>query len=73
MSLFCGQALGGALDGIIDTVPAPHDISRLLRLLKTNGKLVLLGIPTEPYSIPAGALLFNRCGTSGFRVLGVKD
>jgi cinnamyl-alcohol dehydrogenase len=54
------QAIGGTLDGIIDTVSAQHDISQLLPLLKTNGKLVLLGVPPAPHSFAAGALLFNR-------------
>ena len=49
------------LDGIIDTVSAPHEISSLLPLLKTNGKLILLGVPTEPHTFSAGAVLFKRC------------
>ncbi len=50
----------GTLDGIIDTVSAQHDISALLPLLKTNGKLILLGVPPAPHSFAAGALLFQR-------------
>ena len=49
------------MDGIIDTVSAQHDISALLPLLKTNGKLILLGVPPAPHSFAAGALLFQRC------------
>lgn len=54
------QAVMNTLDGIIDTVSAPHEISSLLPLLKTNGKLILLGVPTEPHSFSAGAVLFKR-------------
>ena len=57
----CGQAVVGTLDGIIDTVSAQHDISALLPLLKTNGKLILLGVPPAPHSFAAGSLLFQRC------------
>lgn len=48
------------LDGILDTVSAPHEISALLPLLKTNGKLILLGVPTEPHTFGAEAILFKR-------------
>ena len=54
------QAAVGTLDAIIDTVAAQHDITALLPLLKTNGKLILLGVPPEPHSFPADSLLFKR-------------
>ena len=56
----CMKAAVNSLDGIIDTVSAGHEISALLPLLKTNGKLILLGVPTEPHTFGAGAVLFKR-------------
>uniref|UniRef100_A0A2P2LTH6 Sinapyl alcohol dehydrogenase-like protein n=1 Tax=Rhizophora mucronata TaxID=61149 RepID=A0A2P2LTH6_RHIMU len=63
------QAAIGTLDGIIDTVSAPHPILPLLGLLKTNGKLVLLGVPERPYELPAFPLISDECGTQGGRQL----
>ncbi|KAL0314522.1 UNVERIFIED_CONTAM: 8-hydroxygeraniol dehydrogenase [Sesamum angustifolium] len=37
------QAAAGTLDGIIDTVSAHHAIDPLLSLLKSQGKLIILG------------------------------
>ena len=54
------QAAMNTLDGILDTVSAPHEISALLPLLKINGKLILLGVPTEPHTFSAGSILFKR-------------
>lgn len=54
------QSALNSLDGIIDTVSAAHEISSLLPLLKTNGKLILLGVLTEPHSFAAGAVFFKR-------------
>ena len=42
------QAAMGTLDGIIDTVSASHPLLPLIGLLKTNGKLVLVGAPEKP-------------------------
>lgn len=37
----------GTLNGIIDTVSAPHDVSALMELLAPRGKLVMVGLPPE--------------------------
>lgn len=47
------QAAAESLDYIIDTVPAKHDLMPLLGLLKIDGKLVLVGVPPEPFSLKA--------------------
>ncbi|CAL8463672.1 g3206 [Coccomyxa elongata] len=67
------SAVMNTLDGIIDTVSAPHEISSLLPLLKTNGKLILLGVPTEPHSFSAGAVLFKRLTIGGSLIGGIKE
>lgn len=33
---------------------------RRLGAMQTNGRLILLGVPPEPHSFSAGALLFKR-------------
>ncbi|KAK5775637.1 hypothetical protein PVK06_043553 [Gossypium arboreum] len=47
----------GTLDGIIDTVSTQHPMLTLFHLLKTNGKLILVGLPEKPLEIPAFALV----------------
>ncbi|TXG60062.1 hypothetical protein EZV62_014635 [Acer yangbiense] len=49
----------GTFDGIIDTVSASHPVLPLLGLLKTNGKLVLVGAPEKPLELPVFPLLFG--------------
>ncbi|XWS41674.1 hypothetical protein CRYUN_Cryun17cG0102700 [Craigia yunnanensis] len=51
------QAGIGTLDGIIDTVSAQHLLLPLLGLLKTHGKLVLVGAPEKPHELPTFPLL----------------
>ncbi|THG06415.1 hypothetical protein TEA_030172 [Camellia sinensis var. sinensis] len=47
------QAAMGTLDGIIDTVSAVHSLLPLLGLLKSHGKLVLVGAPEKPFELPS--------------------
>ncbi|GAB2284684.1 Probable mannitol dehydrogenase [Dionaea muscipula] len=44
-------AATGTLDGIIDTVSAVHPLQPLLGLLKTNGKLITVGVPDKPLEL----------------------
>jgi D-arabinose 1-dehydrogenase-like Zn-dependent alcohol dehydrogenase len=53
------QAAKSSMDGIIDTVSASHPILPLIDLLKTHGKLVLLGAPEKPFELPAFPLLMG--------------
>ena len=54
------QAAMGTLDGIIDTVSASHPLLPLIGLLKTNGKLVLVGAPEKPLELPVFPLLLGE-------------
>lgn len=47
----------GTLDGIIDTVSAFHTLSPLIGLLKTDGKLIMVGAPDRPLELPIFPLL----------------
>lgn len=53
------QAAMGTMDGIIDTVSAPHSIPPLLALLKATGKMILVGLPEKPLEIPAFSLVIG--------------
>ncbi|KAK4342476.1 hypothetical protein RND71_038292 [Anisodus tanguticus] len=67
------QAAMGTMDGILDTVSATHPVQPLIGLLKTNGKLILLGGIEKPLELPVFPLLTGRklVGASG--IGGMKE
>ncbi|KAJ9564707.1 hypothetical protein OSB04_000673 [Centaurea solstitialis] len=67
------KAATGTLDGIIDTVSANHAIVMYLNLLKTDGKLVLVGIPEKPHELPAFPLIMGRKIVGGSNIGGLKE
>ena len=67
------QAARGTLDGIIDTVSAAHPLLPLLSLIKTHGKLVMVGAPEKPLEIPAFALIGGRKTMAGSCIGGMKE
>ncbi|KAJ8769294.1 hypothetical protein K2173_002498 [Erythroxylum novogranatense] len=67
------QIASGTLDGIIDTVSAVHPIVPLLGLLKTNGKLVLVGAPEKPLELLVFPLILGRRLVSGSAIGGMKE
>lgn len=62
-----------SFDFILDTVSAPHDLNTLLRMLKLDGKLVLVGLPSEPPSIGPGELIFGRRSLAGSLIGGIAE
>jgi cinnamyl-alcohol dehydrogenase len=50
----------GTMDGIIDTVSAVHSLVPLIGLLKTHGKLVMLGAPEKPLELPVFPLILSK-------------
>uniref|UniRef100_A0A6N2L2Y4 Alcohol dehydrogenase-like C-terminal domain-containing protein n=1 Tax=Salix viminalis TaxID=40686 RepID=A0A6N2L2Y4_SALVM len=67
------QAAVGTMDGIIDTVSATHPISPLIGLLKTRGKLVLVGVPEKPLELPVFPLLMGGKIVGGSAGGGMKE
>ena len=48
------------MDGIIDTVSAMHPLLPLIGLLKSQGKLVMVGAPEKPLELPVFPLLMGK-------------
>ena len=48
------------MDGIIDTVSGLHLLVPLIGLLKSHGKLVMVGAPEKPLELPALPLIFGK-------------
>jgi len=67
------QAAVGTLDGIIDTVSANHPIAPLIGLLKSHGKLVMVGAPEKPLELPVFPLLGGRKLIAGSAIGGLKE
>lgn len=67
------QDAARSLDYIIDTVAADHPLLPLISLLKVNGKLVLVGMPEKPLSLPPVALTSGRKFVGGSAIGGIKE
>ncbi|TMW94952.1 hypothetical protein EJD97_009574 [Solanum chilense] len=67
------QGAAGSLDGIIDTVSAIHPLLPLINLLKTHGKLVMVGAPEKPLELPVFPLLLGRKLVAGSAIGGMKE
>ncbi|XP_049381494.1 8-hydroxygeraniol dehydrogenase-like [Solanum stenotomum] len=67
------QGAVGSLDGIIDTVSAIHHLLPLINLLKTNGKLVMVGTPEKPLELPVFPLFLGRKLVAGSAIGGMKE
>lgn len=67
------KRLAGSFDFIIDTVSAEHDYNAYLRLLRTNGVMVLLGIPPKPSEVGAHHLIGGRKSLVGSLVGGIRE
>ncbi|KAL3685773.1 hypothetical protein R1sor_003795 [Riccia sorocarpa] len=61
------------LDFIINTVSAPHSFDTYLPLLKTNGKLVGVGIPQRPLHVSSLLLAAGRRSVAGSLIGGLKE
>ncbi|MDR1075535.1 MAG: NAD(P)-dependent alcohol dehydrogenase [Xanthomonadaceae bacterium] len=67
------KALSKRFDFIIDSVSAPHDYNAYLSLLKTDGIMVLLGIPERPVPLAAGSLVTQRRKLGGSMIGGIRE
>ncbi|KAL6277391.1 hypothetical protein ACE6H2_020992 [Prunus campanulata] len=67
------QAALGSMDGIIDTVSAIHPLLPLIGLLKSHGKLVMVGAPEKPLELPVFPLLVGRKIVGGSCIGGMKE
>ena len=67
------KSLRGHFDFIIDTVSAPHDMNMYLKLLRTNGALVLVGIPPGMLSVHPFSVIAGRKILTGSSIGGIKE
>lgn len=66
-------AVKGTFDFILDTVAADHDINPYLAMLRTNGTYINVGMPLEPFNVPAFALASGNKTVTGSGAGGVPE
>jgi uncharacterized zinc-type alcohol dehydrogenase-like protein len=67
------KSVAGTFDYILNTVSAPHDYSAYLKLLTTNGTMIVVGIPPVPQPVPASDLIMKRKTIMGSLIGGIKE
>ncbi|KAK8923778.1 putative mannitol dehydrogenase [Platanthera zijinensis] len=67
------KAAIGTLDGIINTVSAHHQITPLIFLLKTFGKMVLVGGTIQPFELLSFSLIQGGRTLAGSLIGGMRD
>ncbi|XP_031405389.1 probable mannitol dehydrogenase [Punica granatum] len=67
------QAATATMDGILNTASGAHNLTPLINLLKTNGKLILLGAFAAPAEIPVFPMLIGRKLVGGSVIGGMKE
>lgn len=63
----------GTIDFILDTVSAKHEFSTYLPLLKVHGKLVLVGLPEEPFVLNAFDIVSGGKTLAGSLIGGINQ
>jgi Zn-dependent alcohol dehydrogenases len=67
------KRLDNHFDFIVDTVSAPHDYTKYLNTLDTDGVMICVGAPPEPTPIPAFSLLSQRRSIVGSLIGGIPE
>lgn len=67
------NSLQNSFDFILNTVSAPHEYGTYLNLLRTNGIMIVVGIPESPSKVPAFDLLLKRRSILGSIIGGIKE
>ena len=65
--------LAQQFDFILDTVSAPHDLDAQLELLKTDGTMILVGVPDKPAQLGAFPLIMKRRRLVGSLIGGIQE
>jgi D-arabinose 1-dehydrogenase-like Zn-dependent alcohol dehydrogenase len=67
------KAASKTIDYIIDTISANHSLDPYLALLKTNGSIVLVGLPKKSLQISAASLIYGRHFVGGSLIGGIEE
>ncbi|HAT8178568.1 TPA: alcohol dehydrogenase catalytic domain-containing protein [Legionella pneumophila] len=67
------QTLANQYDFILDTVSAKHDLSQYLNLLKVDGGLTQIGVPSDPLEVSMFPVILKRLSINGSLIGGIKE
>ncbi len=67
------DSLKNHFDFILNTISAQHDYSTYLKLLRTNGTMIVVGVPPMPSQVPAFDLIAKRRSIMGSLIGGIKE
>jgi uncharacterized zinc-type alcohol dehydrogenase-like protein len=59
------KSLAGEFDVILNTVSADHDYNEYLKLLNTNGTMIVVGMPSAPAVISCSLISLKRKSIMG--------
>jgi alcohol dehydrogenase (NADP+) len=65
--------LAGRFELLIDTIAAPHDYNAYLGLLRPQGAMVVVGIPSEPIPVAAFSLIMGNRRLAGSAIGGIAE
>lgn len=63
----------GSFHFILDTASGKHDINAYLNLLRRDGTLAQVGVPSEPLAVHVASLVFGRRNFTGSLIGGIKE
>lgn len=67
------EAQANRFDLMLNSISAPIDLGPYLQLLKRDGTMVLLGVPTEDPKIQSANLIFKRRAIAGSLIGGLPE
>ena len=67
------KGLENHFDFILNTVSAQHDYGTYLNLLRTNGTMIVVGVPPIPSPVHAFPLIMKRRSIIGSLIGGIKE
>jgi alcohol dehydrogenase (NADP+) len=67
------KTLAGRFDFLIDTVSAEHDVDSMLALLRMDGAMVLVGVPSKPMTLDAFSVISRRKTLAGSMIGGIAE
>ncbi len=67
------KAVKGTFDFILDTVSAEHDMDMYLSLLRRDGTIICVGVPSQPYAIQPFSVIGGRKSLAGSSIGGIKE
>ena len=67
------QKAADRFDLILDTVSAEHDLNSVLSMIKLDGTLVVVGVPSQPPAVHPFSLIPRRRSLAGSMIGGIRE